>query len=456
MKNIDLQSWLSRAWLGIGTSLLAVMAARASTDVTFMIDMAAENPGGAVYISGSFNGWPAPGASVSSNNLINTSGTIWSNKFTITDAPGTVESCKFQDVTTGWETFGPNREFVLAAGSQVLPLTTWNVNDYPTPTNQVKFQVDLSAQVALGNFTPGGGGQTITVSGDFEGWNDGLPLTNNPTLVGNATNIYSAWCPVIGFPPTGINYKFRMNGGWESPASTSGNNRQATVTSDGQVLPLVYYNDNSIYDLVTSPIAVKFAIYMPDQTPLANGGVFTKGVDNVAINGDFLGWWGWGVNAAPASDIMVEVGSSDVYTNTLIIPKGNSIFLTYKYGVDGLDNENGFATNHVRLIRAYPPNYTMPQDVFSWSVLQPGNGNPYPLKGLAATNIVEPDFGYLVIGSPAAGKFPITWLGRPGVLLQNSSSLSAIWNDNTLSDATQATNWPNAGGNQFFRLKKGQ
>ena len=90
--------------------------------------------------------------------------------------------------------------------------------------------------------------------------------------------------------------------------------------------------------------------------------------------------------------------------------------------------------------------------------MQPGNGNPYPNPGIASTNIVEPSFGYLAIGPDPVGPtptFPITWLGRPGVVLQNSSDLtSGIWNTNMATDGTQATSWPNAGDSQFFRLLK--
>jgi hypothetical protein len=71
---------------------------------------------------------------------------------------------------------------------------------------------------------------------------------------------------------------------------------------------------------------------------------------------------------------------------------------------------------------------------------------------------VEPDFGYLAIGAQSAGKLPITWLGRPGVVLQNSATLTGSWNVNGGTDGTQATNWSNAGGNtaEFFRLMKKQ
>jgi len=444
----------SRRWLGVGMTLMAAIAVHAQTAVTFQIDMASETatPVTNVYISGSFNGWPYQSPATA---LINVGGTIWSNTFIVTDPPGTVESCKFQDNTTGWEPLANNRQFVVATGTQVLPLTEWGTNDWPAPTNSVTFQLNMNAQVLTKAFKPGQAGQSITVSGDFEGWNNGLPLTNNPTLPGALSNIYVGVFPVVGYPGgTTINYKFRLNGGWESPASTSGNNRTAAITNVTQVLPLVYYNDASTSDLVLSDTAVSFSVYMPDGTALANGGTFTKGVDNIAINGDFLGWWGWGVNAAPVNTLMTESDIPDVYTNTLIVTAGNNLNLTYKYGVDGLDNENGFGTNHIRYIRSYGPTFTMPQDTWSWLIVPPGT--PYPNPGITSTNIVEPSFGYLTIGTANSDGFlPINWLGRPAVVLQSQPSLTGgAWTDVPGTDAAQLKYWSKNGTNQFFRLKK--
>lgn len=474
MKTI-LQLWLSRRWLGVGTLLVAAVAAQAQTAVTFQCDMSAYGTPGAVYVNGQFNGWGSPGSPV----LVNNGSDVWIGTITISDPPGTVENFKFwNDTFAGnWESIG-NRQFVLGNpinGTQVLPVQAFDVNTLPTPTNQVTFQVDMTAQVLLDNFTNdnsnalGDPNGSITVSGDLigSGWDNGWPLTNNPSLSGNATNIYSGVVPIVGFPgSTTVNYKFRMNGGWEGVP-----NRAASITSSSQVLPLVFYNNNSPYDLLSAPITVTFSIYMPDGT-LDDGNNITAapypfdpaGGDTLWINGDFLNNWNNSTWPGPISDLpaaqqMIEVGTSGVYTNSFLVPKGNSIVLTYKYSIDSIDDENGFATNHVREIRSYGPTYAMPQDVWSWSVLQPNNGNPYLLKGIAVTNIVEPDFGYLAIGPDpvAIPTFPITWLGRPAVLLQNTSDLaSGIWNTNIATDGTQSINWPNTGGNQFFRLMKKQ
>jgi hypothetical protein len=381
------------------------------------------------------------------------------------------------DINNGGDNYLSNQFLPgLTAPANNLGRSTFYFGAAQAPTNNVTIQVDMSAQVSLGNFIPGTG--TITVSGNFEGtvnpvgtyanYDNGIPLTNNPTLSGNVSNVYSCLAPIVAFTPDAIQYKFRMNGGWESPASTSGNNRQANITTNPQVLPLVYYSDNSFYDFVLSPTTVTFTLYMTNGTVDKNGYAYNPGGnpgDTIWINGDFLNNWNnntWPgpLSQFPAAQQMVEVGLSDYYTNSFVIPKGNSIYLNYKYAMDSEDDENGFVTNHVREIRSYGPTYAMPQDVWSWTVINTNVGSaPYPNPGLATTNIVEPDFGYLKIGPdpviPFVPTFPITWLGRPGVVLQNSSNLtSGIWHDNNGTDATMSTNWPNTGGKQFFRLKK--
>jgi len=53
------------------------------------------------------------------------------------------------------------------------------------------------------------------------------------------------------------------------------------------------------------------------------------------------------------------------------------------------------------------------------------------------------------------GNIPLTWLGRQAVIIQNATSLTGgVWTDNNATDGLQATNWPNGGDNQFFRLKQ--
>ncbi|HZL77488.1 MAG TPA: hypothetical protein VFC17_01445 [Candidatus Limnocylindrales bacterium] len=446
----------SRRWLGVGMLLVAAMAAQAQTAVTFQIDMASVSPAPtAVYISGSFNGWPGftAGAGSPAAALINTSGTIWSNTISVSDAPSTIETCKFQyEPGDNWEG-DPNRQFVVgpAGPAQVLPLTSWNVKDWPAPTNRVTFQLNMSEQIAFGNFTNGLPGNSVAIAGDFIGWGTDAQLTNNPSLTDTRSNLYTGTYPVVGFLPTTINCKFRVNnldGGYESPASTGGNNRAITITSANQVLPVLNYDDLGLGDLVYSNITVTFSVFVTNGTPNDSGGTYTKGTDTIWVSGNWLGWPSWGFNALPANQQMFESATPNVYTNSFVIARGTSIYIDYKYSFDGLDNENGANTNHVREIRSYGPTYAFPQDVWSYTYV-PGSNT--------TTNIVEQDFGNLKIGAPSGGRFPITWLGRPAVVLQSRSSLSSgLWTNYPGTDATQSTNWPASasGPVQFFRLIK--
>ncbi|MGH7940671.1 MAG: hypothetical protein ACREFR_06320 [Limisphaerales bacterium] len=353
----------------------------------------------------------------------------------------------------------------LAVGTGNLGGDTFNLGSEPTPTNSVTFTLDMSEEVEIGNFINNEATNSIAVGGINGDWGTDHQLTNYTLLYpddsnpGLKTNWYIGTFPLAAFLPTTLSWKFRVNnldGGYEQPASTAGGNRNTVITQPNTVLPVISYDDLGLGDLVISnSILVNFSIYCTNGTLDDNGYAFEKGSDQIFVNGAWLGWPAWGPGNFPPSQQMVEVGTSDVYTNSFSIPRGTSIHMVYKYSFNGEDDENGTDTNHVREIRSYGPTYSFPQDVWSWTVLQPNNGNPYPLAGLAVTNIVEPDFGYLAIGQPSGGNFPISWLGRPAVVLQNSSNvMSGAWNTLGGTDATQATNWPGNAPAQFFRLLK--
>jgi hypothetical protein len=351
----------------------------------------------------------------------------------------------------------------LAVGSGNLGGSIFNFGSVATPTNYVTFQLDMSEQVEFGNFANGAGGNSVAVGGVNGDWGTDHQLTNYTLLFpgdsnpGLKTNLYIGTFPLVSFLPTTMSWKFRVNnldGGYEQPVSTAGNNRNTVITQQNTVLPVISYDDLGLGDLTLGSINVTFSVTVTNGTPDDTGYDFAKGSDQVYINGAWLGWPAWGFDALPPNQQMIEVGTSDVYTNSFVVPRGTSVHMTYKYSYNGVDDENGGNTNHIREIRSYGPNYNFPQDVWSWTVLQPNNGNPYPLAGLAVTNIIEPDFGNLKISTPSGGNWPITWLGRPAVLLQNASSLNGPWNSLLGTDATEATNWPTSGPIQFFRLMK--
>lgn len=363
----------------------------------------------------------------------------------------------------------------LAVGTGNLGTPTFNFGVVATPTNYVTFTLDLSEQVAFGNFINNASTNSVAAAGNWNNFGTGDQLTNYTILnpgdlnPGLKTNWYIGTFPIVSFLPTQLQYKYRVNnldGGYEQPVSTAGGNRVTNLTQQITVLPVTSYDDLGLGDLLVSNVSVMFSVVVTNGTPDDTGYAFGSnqgsgpgGQDQIFINGPALtgtGSWGtWDFGALPPTQQMIEEGNSDIYTNYFLIPRGTPIYITYKYSFNGEDDENGSGTNHIREIRSFGPAYNFPQDVWSWTVLQPNNGDPYGLAGLAPTNIVEPDFGYLKIGAASGGNVPITWLGRPAVLLQNAPDVtSGAWNTLTGTDATQATNWPNAGQAQFFRLMK--
>lgn len=426
-------------------------------------------------LAGDFNGFDGTQALIT-NSLGNG---VYSNSIVVATAG--IYGFKFQNPAGSWSDIyfgsdfangGNNGSITTTTSPQTLPVLLDLPNGryligtaVPTPpTNYITFQLDMSEQVAFGNFTnnfvdPSNPSNTnsVAIAGDFIGWGTGAQLTNNPSLPDLRSNIYSGTFPYQAFLPATINVKFRVNnldGGYEQPASTAGGNRVISITNANQVLPVTLYDDLGLGDLLYSNCAVTFSVYVTNGQTIYNGGSFDSGSDQIFVNGNWLGW-NWAIGGGSGVQ-MIASDIPNVYTNTLTIPKGNSIYLTYKYSFDGLDNENGQGTNHIREVRSYGSSFVFPQDVWSYTVLYSGSGNYYPNPGLASTNIVEPDFGNLKIASPSAGSFPITWLGRPAVVLQSSSHVSGGWSDYIGTDATQSTNWPaNASGSvQFFRLKK--
>jgi hypothetical protein len=437
-------------------------------------------------LPGTFDNWDgtqvvlqAQGNGVYSNSFaVPTAGTI---NFKLQSPPG-----NWNDINFGSPDFGNgdgNGSFITTTSPQTLPvvLDLPNGRYYvgaPTlpPTNYVTFQLDMSEQVAFGNFTNtdentndvdfGQPVNTIAAGGSFDNWSTADQLTNYTVLYPNdpnpglKTNLYIGTFAVQGYLPVTINWKYRvdnLDGSYEQPVSTSGGNRVTVITNQNMVLPVTYYDDLGLGDLVLSNTTVMFSLYITNGTLSTSTNsdgsnyAFEKGSDSIYVNGPWANW-DWGISI-PGNQQMVEVGDSDLYTNSYVFPRGSSVYVTYKYGLDGIDDENGSNTNHIREIRSYGPTYSFPQDVWSYTILGPGSPTPYPLAGLGPTNIVEPDFGYLAIGALSGGNLPITWLGRPAVLLQSSPDL-INWTTLGATDATETNSWPYTGGAQYFRLIK--
>ncbi len=205
------------------------------------------------------------------------------------------------------------------------------------------------------------------------------------------------------------------------------------INSTTQVLPKVYFNDQNPVDFLTADTVVTFTVNMTNAVG-TDSHAFDPVNDHVYINGipTFVGWDGLSLAGFELTNNPV---GSKLYSLPILIPKGTALQQTYKYSINGADNEAAGGNNHVRFIRQ-AGTYSMPLDTF---------GVP----------VTEPSFGNLKVGAAAAGNVLISWLGRPGVSLQSRTSLtSGAWLDNPATDGLSSTNWPVSGGAQFFRLVK--
>ena len=285
----------------LGVSLLcgAGVTARADDTVTFQVDMNRyTNSAGAqaatlVDVRGGFNGWAA------GSPLVNNGANVYTNTYTVTGAAATTYQYKYtfsNPLGVTWEDDNPppgagqpadagnNRVLLLGGGAQTLPVVPFYAPSVVTPinlpTNHITYRVDMTEQLALGNYLPG---DDVRVTGNpaaLTGWGAGVVMTNNPSLSGDASNIYSAVVDILGVPgASGGAHKFRLNSGWED--TSDGADRNFTIAGGNQVLPLRYYNDQPVG--VGTNANVTFRV---DMSPQVTTGGFTNGVSSVTVAGN--------------------------------------------------------------------------------------------------------------------------------------------------------------------------
>jgi hypothetical protein len=489
-------------------------------NVTFQVDMAEQvqlgtfTPGTSqLDVRGSFNGWGNAGDYLTNNPSIvvtNGGGILTSNvyvgTFPITtgaQVPGVPATNAFMewkaviDPQGSWENPGPTtandagNRFWVNNTNQVLPLVSFGDALYSLA--YVTLNVDMSGVIQNdANYVP----NSVTVWGTFNNWNNGVTMTNNPGAAN--PNIFSS--PALTMPegaPVIIQVRYTnsqvvASGGWVYDYvndSVYNNNARRTVTIPVTPTPMTtnmpafYFLDLAPDDYLAHDTPVSFSVDMNGAVG-TDSHVFVPGSDGVYINGMFANgggtfypqtWYAWagGVNpvSAPAGYQLFQVGSTTVYTNTIIVPKGTPVAVAYQYGIDPggvnggpLENEAGTGANHFRVVRSTVSSpYVMPTDTFTNQPYQEpafAPGNLYQGAGTLAG-------GNLSVGAPVAGKVPVSWLGRPGAHLQVSSGLvGGSWQDLSATDGTNwttgnsspngfvsVTNWP-ASSNAFFRLVK--
>jgi len=492
-------------------------------NVTFQVDMSEEielgnfTPGvSQLDVRGSFNGWANAGDYLTNNpSIVVTNyptGVIESNvyvgTFPITtgaEVPGVpatnayMEWKTVEDPSGSWESPGPanagdaGNRFWCNNTNQVLPVVSFGDLTY-APLANATLNVDMSGVIKYdSNYEP----NSVTVWGTFNGWANGVQLTSHPAP---NTNLFSA---VISMPEgTAVIFQVRYTNtlvaantpsqpwvyDYISDAVFNNNARRIvtlpiTTTTLTTNLPTFYFLDLAPGDYLPQNTPVLFSVDMANAVD-TNGYAFNPSSDALYVNGMFANgggapypqaWYAWsgGINpvTAPSGYQMIRQGTTTIYTNTIIMPAGTPVALSYQYGMDPsslnggpLEDESPSGANHFRVVRTTAlSTYAMPTDTFT--------NQPYVEPLFAPGNIYEfmgtLTGGNLTVGTPIGGTVPVSWLGRPGAHLQSASTLTGPWTDILATDGTtwtngintpngllSVTNWPTANGIKFFRLVK--
>jgi hypothetical protein len=151
----------------------------------------------------------------------------------------------------------------------------------PTLT-PVTFQVDMTEQIAIGNFNPGNG-DTVYAAGTFQtnAWS-GFLLTNNPAAAN--PNIYSGTYLDPNPTNTAEQYKFYELIAASSTTTYEGSdNRVFTLQPGAQTLSLVYFTD-----LWLPPSATTNSLtFQIDMTSAIALGTFTPATETIEAFGTF-------------------------------------------------------------------------------------------------------------------------------------------------------------------------
>lgn len=215
----------------------------ATRDVTFRVNLGIQislgnfDPGtDFAQVAGEFNGW-----STTASQLFPTVAdtNVYEGTFAVAGNAGGTVNYKFMMATFAlgdkWEDDIPNRQLILAATNQELA-TVWfdNLDSVPI-TNAVTFQVNMAAQMALGNFVNGVNG--VAVAGSFNNWNAvDFVLTNS---LGNPT-VYQGTTNVVGGAGSPLSFQYVIDGvDWEEAVG----NRTFNLATNSQTEPLVFWNN---------------------------------------------------------------------------------------------------------------------------------------------------------------------------------------------------------------------
>ena len=360
---------MKRFWKAFTPVLLALALAvpsLAEVTVTFQVNMSIQEQlnhfdpvNDLIQLRGDFENWTGI-------NMVDNGENIFTADFTFTDDQvGSTQGYKFCIVTDEgdlWESI-PNRTLEVPDQDTVLDVVYFNDQDSAGELVDVEvlFQVDMNVQILYGSFNPDvdlivvrGGHPNL---GNWGGETELNPVTGNE---GHYSLLVQFDQVEAGTP---IEYKFVIieggSGGvehWESNDNRSFTPETDLPDANGNgygeiILDEVFFSNIGWEDILANDVDV---ILHVDITPALDSlatGSYT-GCDGditdpdqiqfVAAAGFFNGWpW---CDFPPEYQMTSNDGIN--WEVTISFVAGDPRELIYKYGLNGADNEAGFAVNH--------------------------------------------------------------------------------------------------------------
>ena len=275
----------------------------------------------------------------------------------------------------GWEA-DPNH-FFTATSDTTLKSDGVNV-DYNDLTNavfgdvQFYFQVNMNVQILSGAFDPANAEHSVVVAGGFNGWS----TTSNPLTESQTEGVYETTITMEDQAlPSEWAYKFVINNGetvWESvsdrPISATEDNKQGDfyvgINHTGNP---PFFSDVTFDDIFAEETEVVYEVDMRpafyfatdnDSLPsdVQTGGETSKTISYVATNGPLTAgsWKTWGPDLNQDASLVLKddgtqgdlAAGDSVYSFTRTYPAGSAKKGTFKFSINGLDNEAISGVDH--------------------------------------------------------------------------------------------------------------
>lgn len=469
-----------------GAIQMLVKGEAGPVDVTFRINMHVQEQYGnfnpatdKVVLRGSLNGWAGD-----ADELLPTSkpGVYALTKTFPADQIGTEIEFKYvKQPGDVWENVD-NRKLTIPTSSTVLPIVFFNnVETYTEiKTANVTFQADVSDMIAKG-FTAGT--DELLVLGVFNGWAYNDEWITQPDLV--TPTLYTLTHAITDVPGTVMGWKFRgrpeanfADSGWEG-----GDNHTFTFTGEDLVLDAFKPNVTPAGKKLSQDVTVTFSVNTNGAKDYYNKKAFPT-VEKVIINGDFApigtgGWAGWSVADIGSTLISMyddgtngDVTAGDgIWTCQVLFAAGSTASHYYKYGIystgytdtlnagtNPMDNEAGFAMNHVITISDANPVMVLPTDKFGsqWVKVERIPTNGLPQEFALSANYPNPfnPTTYITYDLPAKSHVRLTVFNAMGQIVsrlvdkeQTAGSYRVSWNGTNMDGSAAPS------GIYFYRLE---